>query len=215
MDAPFPNVLTTEEELRERYREPHRAVKAKIVPALEASAREFIGLSPFVLVSTADEAGNCDVSPRGGPPGFVKVLDDNRLVIPDLNGNNLLDTISNVLRGGHAGLLFIVPGKDETLRVNGRAWVTVDDEILDGFSELRRPTCAIGVEVAQVYIHCAKAFRRGRVWQPAAWEELAAAPSAARMLTCQIGLDTPVEELERQLEVGYAAGLEADRPVPA
>jgi PPOX class probable FMN-dependent enzyme len=215
MDAPFPHVLTTEEELGELYRAPHRAVKAKIVPALDASARDFIGLSPFVLVGTADADGSCDVSPRGGPPGFVQVLDDNRLAIPDLNGNNLLDTIRNVVSGGRVGLLFTVPGKDETLRVNGRAWVTVDDEILDGFTELRRPKCAIGVEVAQVYIHCAKAFRRGRVWDPHSWAELAAAPSAARMLICQVGLDMTVEDLERSLEEGYAVGLAEDRPVPS
>ena len=215
MDAPFPHVLASEAELLELYHAPSKAVRAKVVPALDSTARAFIGLSPFVLVSTADADGNCDVSPRGGPAGFVKVLDDHRIVIPDLNGNNLLDTIRNVLAGGRIGLLFVAPGKDETLRVNGGAWVTVDDEILDGFTELRRPKCAIAVGVEQVYVHCAKAFRRGRVWDPESWAELAAAPSAAQMLTCQVGLDTPVEEMERWLEESYVIGLEADRPVPS
>jgi PPOX class probable FMN-dependent enzyme len=207
-------VLSSPEDLLKRYHEPSKAVKRKIVPALDPTARAFIGLSPFVVVSTADAAGNCDVSPRGGPAGFVKVLDEHRLVIPDLNGNNLLDTIRNVLSGGRAGLLFIVPGKDETLRVNGRAFVTVDDEILDRFTELRRPKCAVGIAVEQVYVHCAKAFRRGQVWDPESWAALAAAPSAAQMLTCQVGLDTPVEEMERWLEESYVTGLEADRPLP-
>lgn len=213
-DAPFPNVVTTEAGLRELYREPAPATRSKVIPELDDTARAFIAHSPFMLLATADTDGNCDVSPRGGPPGFCRALDERRLVIPDLNGNNLIDSISNVAAGGHAGLLFVVPGRDETLRVNGRAWVTVDDAILDSFTDqLRRPRSAIGIEVAQVYVHCAKAFRRGRVWEPEAWAELEAAPTGAVMLTCQMNLDRTAEEMAAWLEKGYEAGLAEDRPV--
>lgn len=213
MSAPFANVVTDEAQLGELYRRPSRLVAAKVVGALEDQARAFIAASPFVLVATSDGAGSCDVSPRGGPAGFVKVLDDHRLLLPDLNGNNLLDTTRNVVRNGHVGMLFVLPGRDETLRLNGRAWITVDPDLLafwDG--ELRAPRTAIAVEVEQVFIHCAKSFRRGRVWDPDAWAELADAPRAIDILACQVDLGMSVEEAAAGLEAGYAKGLAEDRP---
>ena len=142
------------------------------------------------------------MSPRGGPPGFVQVLDEQRLAIPDLSGNNLLDSISNIVLNPHVGLLFVLPGRDETLRVNGRAWLTTDDAVLDGFTaELRRPKAAIGVEVVDAFVHCAKSFRRGQVWEPASWAP-DVAPSAAELLTCHIELDATPEQLAANLEAG-------------
>ena len=151
-----------------------------------------------MLVGTAGTDGGCEVSPRGGPPGFVQVLDEQRLAIPDLSGNNLLDSISNVVRNPYVGLLFVLPGRDETLRVNGRAWLTTDDAVLDGFTaELKRPKAAIGVEVVDAFVHCAKSFRRGQVWDPATWAP-EAAPSAAELLTCHIELEaTPAAARRR------------------
>jgi uncharacterized protein len=213
MDA-FGHILTTEAELAERYREPTSLVQRKVIDHLDDTARAFVGASPFVLLATSDAAGRTDVSPRGGPPGFVKVLDERHFALPDLNGNNLLDSIRNILANGHAGLLFVLPGRDETLRVNGRARVTVDDAVLDLFTdELRRPVTAIGVEVEQAFVHCAKSFRRGRVWDPGSWAELSA-PSAAEMFTCHLHLDAPVAATAAGLEAGYARDLEADRPSP-
>jgi PPOX class probable FMN-dependent enzyme len=148
MDAPFAHVLTTVEELRTHYREPSRLVQRKKVEHLDDVTRSFIAASPFVLLATASVDGTCDVSPRGGPPGFVRVLDDRRLALPDLSGNNLLDSLINLASNAHVGLLFLIPGRDETLRVDGRAWVTTDPELLGRWDdELARPKTAIGVEV--------------------------------------------------------------------
>ncbi len=213
MGAPFPGVITDEAALAELYRSPSKLVAQKVVGALEEQAKAFIAASPFVLVATSDGEGACDVSPRGGPAGFVKVLDDHRLLLPDLNGNNLIDTIRNVVRNGHVGMLFVLPGRDETLRLNGRAWVTTDPTLLGSWDdELRTPKSAIAVEVSQVFIHCAKSFRRGKVWDPEAWAAFASAPQAIEILACQVDLGMSVEEAAAGLEAGYVRGLAEDLP---
>ena len=135
MDTPFDHVLTTVDELRELYRQPSRLVQGKKVGTLDDATRTFIAASPFVLLATAAADGSCDVSPRGGPPGFVRALDDRRLALPDLSGNNLLDSLVNLTSNPHVGLLFLLPGRDETLRVDGRAWVTVDPTVLELWDE--------------------------------------------------------------------------------
>ena len=157
-------------------------MQRKKIARLDDGCRAVIESAPLVLVATSRPDGGCEVSPRGGPPGFVQVLDEQRLAIPDLSGNNLVDSISNIVLNPHVGLLFVLPGRDETLRVNGRAWLTTDDAVLDGFTaELRRPKAAIGVEVVDAFVHCAKSFRRGQVWDPASWAP-DVAPSAAELL---------------------------------
>ena len=146
---------------------------AKKRDALDDGLIALLAASPFVLLATADADGRCDVSPRGGPPGFVKPLDDRHVAVPDLNGNNLLDSFRNVVVNPHAGLLVLVPGQDETLRIDGRARLTDDDDVLDLFvEEVRRPVLALVVETEAVYTHCAKSFRRGRLWDPASWPVL-------------------------------------------
>ncbi len=209
--APFEHVIGSIEALRELYREPSELVQRKKIARLDEGCRAVIESAPLVLVATARPDGGCEVSPRGGPPGFVQVLDGQRLAIPDLSGNNLVDSISNIVLNPHVGLLFVLPGRDETLRVNGRAWLTTDDDVLDGFTaELRRPKAAIGVEVVDAFVHCAKSFRRGQVWDPASWAP-DVAPSAAELLTCHIELDTTPEQLAANLEKGYAHDLAAER----
>ena len=211
MDAPFAHVLTTVEELRTHYREPSRLVQRKKVEHLDDVTRSFIAASPFVLLATAGVDGTCDVSPRGGPPGFVRVLDDRRLALPDLSGNNLLDSLINLTSNGHVGLLFLIPGRDETLRVDGRAWVTTDPDLLGRWDdELARPKTAIGVEVQHAFIHCAKSFRRGRVWDPSAWNELAGAPDACELLVAHVGLDASAAAVRASLEESYATDLAAE-----
>ena len=208
MDAPFNEVLTTVDQLREHYRQPSRLVQAKKAGGLDAVTTAFIAGSPFVLLATSAADGTCDVSPRGGPPGFVRVLDEQRLALPDLNGNNLLDSLINLTSNGHVGLLFLIPGRDETLRVDGRAWITVDPGVLELWdAELTRPKAAIGVEVRHAFIHCAKSFRRGRVWDAAAWAELAAAPDACELLISHVGLDTDPAEMRANLEESYEREL--------
>lgn len=207
--APFPGCLTDVAELAAHYREPSALVQRKKVAALDAVTRSFIEASTFVLVATADGAGRCDVSPRGGAPGFVRVLDDTRLVIPDLNGNNLLDSLRNVVDNPHAGLLFVLPGRDETLRVEGRAWVSVDDGLRDLFTEVRRPVSVLCVEVTTAFIHCAKSFRRGHVWDADTWASIEA-PTALELLSCHLELTEPIDPAT--FEQGYARDLAADAP---
>jgi hypothetical protein len=208
----FTATISSLDELRTRYRPPSELVKAKKVDRLDDQARRFIAGSPFCLLATADDEGRSDVSPRGGPPGFVRTLDEHRLAIPDLSGNNLLDSLTNVVANPNAGLLFVIPGRDETLRVEGAACLTTDPEVLALWDdELRRPKVAVGVTVRTVYIHCAKSFRRGRVWEPASWAELAGAPDICDVIIEQVGIDASAEVVRNALEEGYAFDLEEER----
>jgi PPOX class probable FMN-dependent enzyme len=162
--------ISTVAELEALYPSPAPRTLTKIRDHLDAGFVTLVESSPFVLLATADAEGRCDVSPRGGPPGFVKVLDANHVALPDLNGNHLLDSLRNLLVNPHAALLVMLPGQDETLRVEGVAHITTDDEVLDLFvDELRRPAVAVVIDVVSAYTHCAKAFRRGRVWSPESW----------------------------------------------
>ena len=208
-DDGFDAVITTEAELRERYRMPGQTVE-KVLPQLDQHARAFIDASPFVLVGTASPDGTGDVSPKGGPPGFVVVLDDRRLVIPDLAGNNLLDSITNIVAGSGVGLLFVVPGVDETLRVNGPACVTTDPAVLDTCAvKDRRPKAAIGVTVTQQYMHCAKAFRRSGLWNPPSWPDRSTLPTLGCIIRDQIPAlqEVPAEVIDESLEDSYAKTL--------
>jgi PPOX class probable FMN-dependent enzyme len=210
----FSSVLSSEAQLRELYREPHRVVKAKKVPRLDEVTRAFIAASPFCLLSTSDAEGRCDVSPKGGPAGFVKVLDERRLALPDLNGNNLIDSLVNIVGNPRAALLLLVPGKDETLRVDGLASVTTDPSVLSLWEgELRQPKVAVGIEVEAAFIHCAKAFRRGRVWDPVSWSDYEGAPDGCDLIVSQMQLDKSPAEMRAGFEEGYRQGLAEDLPV--
>ncbi|MEA3215160.1 MAG: uncharacterized protein QOJ19_1316, partial [Acidimicrobiia bacterium] len=150
--AVFDQVLSSEDELRALYRQPSKLVQAKKVGRLDDVTQAFIAASPFCLLATADAEGRCDVSPKGGPPGFIMVVDESHVAIPDLNGNNLIDSLINVVGNGHAGLLVLIPGKDETLRIEGPACVTTDPHVLALWDdELRRPKAALGIEVAAAF----------------------------------------------------------------
>jgi hypothetical protein len=209
MDAPFPGCLTDVAQLADHYRAPSKLVQNKKVAVIDDATRAFIEASPFVLVGTADATGRCDVSPRGGDPGFVRVLDDRRLVLPDLNGNNLVDTLRNVVANPQVGMLFVIPGRDETLRLDGRAWVSVDADLRASFTTIRTPASVLCVEVESAFIHCAKSFRRGHVWDTDSWAGLVA-PTALELLACHLSLDEPIDP--DAMERGYAADLAADRP---
>ena len=212
MGSDFSAVVGSEAELRTLYRAPSAVVRAKKVARLDDGARRFIAGSPVCLLATADAEGRCDVSPRGGPPGFVRTLDDRRLAIPDLSGNNLLDSLTNIVANPRAGLLCVIPGRDETLRAEGEACLTTDPEVLSLWDdELRRPKVAIGLTVTTVYIHCAKSFRRGRVWEPASWAELAGAPDICDVLIEQVGIDATAATIRDALEQGYAHDLAEER----
>jgi uncharacterized protein len=202
----FTDVVETEAELRELYRNPAPLTKAKVIARLDHHARTFIDHSPFVLMGTTAPDGTADVSPKGGPPGFVVVLDDEHLAIPDLAGNNLLDSIGNIVRGSGIGLLFVIPGVDETLRVNGKACLTTDPEVLDACAvKDRRPKAAIGVTVVEQFMHCAKAFRRSELWECDSWPARESLPSLGCILKDQIpGIgDVDAVAIDASLEEGY------------
>jgi uncharacterized protein len=203
--------VTTVEQLRGMYREPSEMVRAKVQSSLDPVSIQFIERATFLTIATLGADGRVDVSPRGGPSGFVRVLDDGSIAIPDLNGNNLIDTLRAVVETGRVGMMFVHPGRDETLRVNGDAHVSVDPDVLAGFTaELRTPKCAIVVRPNEVFIHCAKAFRRGGVWKPETWPSFHDAPDAVDIISCQLRLGDDETSLRSSLERGYERELSED-----
>ena len=173
--------------LRQLYGFARERSLKKEIPALDAHAVQFIGLSPFVVLASSDADGHMDASPRGGEPGFVKVLDAHTILVPDAPGNNRLDTLENIIATGRLGLLFMVPGMDETLRVNGRAVLSTDPADLALCVDARRtPALVIRLTVASVYLHCAKAFMRSRLWEASRHIDRAQLPSMGEMLRDQI-----------------------------
>jgi PPOX class probable FMN-dependent enzyme, DR_2398 family len=206
---PFDHVIGTPSELYELYEQPDEGVRTKAVAAFDTHCRAYIALSPFVLVATTDAEGRCDVSPRGGAPGIVTIIDDSRLVIADASGNNRLDTLRNVTETGQIGLLFLIPGMAETLRVNGRASITNDPELL-AQQEMGRgkpPKAVIGVDLSEAFLHCAKAFMRSQVWDPAAWPDRSGLARPAQIWKDHIGMREPLEDVETWLADDYANNL--------
>ncbi|HEV8144307.1 MAG TPA: pyridoxamine 5'-phosphate oxidase family protein, partial [Methylomirabilota bacterium] len=178
----FTDTVTDLAELRALVGEPSELARKKQLDHLDAHCRAFIAHAPFLLLGTADATGRCDVSPKGDAPGFVQVLDDHHLVIPDRPGNKRIDGMRNILENPHVGVIFLVPNKEETLRVNGRAAITRDPELLARMEVGgKRPLLAIGVEVEEVFMHCAKAFKRGSLWQPEKWPDITTMATAACM----------------------------------
>lgn len=175
--------VTSEQALRQLYPATHDLAVQKFQSTLGKHAQEFIRRSPFLCVGTQDMTGRADVSPRGDPPGFVRILSPARLAIPDRPGNNRLDSLSNIIANPCVGLLFIIPGFDDTLRVNGRARLTTDPELLATMAvNDRLPTLAIVVEVQEVFMHCAKAFRRSHLWDPGYRQDRKEMPSLIKII---------------------------------
>jgi PPOX class probable FMN-dependent enzyme len=183
--------ITTLQALRAIYKPVSERALKKEIPELDAHALQFIGLSPFVVLASggphADLNAKLDASPRGGEPGFVKVLDAHTLLIPDSPGNNRLDTLENIVATGQLGLLFLVPGFDETLRVNGRALLSTDAADVQPFAEAKRPPAlVIRVTVEAAYLHCAKALMRSQLWDATRHLDRTAMPTMGEMLRDQI-----------------------------
>jgi hypothetical protein len=175
-------VISSEADLRARYRAPSELAIKKQLDHLDGNCRRFIALSPFLCLATAGEKGT-DNSPRGDAPGFVEVLDDRTLLIPDRPGNNRLDSLANIVRNPQVGLLFLIPGVTETLRVNGRARIITTPEILERFAvDGRTPATTILVETQEVFLHCSKALIRSRLWQEDARVDRKVLPSLGRMI---------------------------------
>lgn len=209
----FKNLISSKEALREVVRQPSDLVKAKEINFLDVHCKSLIARSPFILIATSNKAGRCDVSPKGDPAGFVQVLSDKHLAIPDRPGNARLDSIENILENPQIGLLFVIPGTKETLRINGKAVITQDEAILDRATiDGKRPTLAIGVEVQEAFIHCAKAFIRSSLWKSETWPDLSDLPSIAKMLIDHVNaekvkVDMTEKELDGLLEESYRERL--------
>jgi PPOX class probable FMN-dependent enzyme len=205
----FTDTVTDLAELRTLVGEPSELARKKQLDHLDAHCRAFIAHAPFLLLATADATGRCDVSPKGDAPGFVQVLDDHHLVIPDRPGNKRVDGMRNILENPHVGAIFLVPNKEETLRVNGRAAITRDPELLARMEVGgKRPLLAIGVEVEEVFMHCAKAFKRGGLWQPEKWPDITTMPTAACMLFDQTKPEgKTLADIERLLDFSYTKTL--------
>jgi PPOX class probable FMN-dependent enzyme len=204
--------ITDEQSLRSLFHATHPLAALKSQGSLDKHAQAFIRRSPFLCIGTQSLDGRADVSPRGDPVGFVKILDQHTLAIPDRPGNNRLDTLTNILANPSVGLLFIIPGFDDTLRVNGQATLVTDPEILEGMSvNDRAPKLAIVVKVGEVFLHCAKAFRRSKLWNPDHFQSRDEMPSLSKIILDQTtGAPSDEEEMRRiddDLEVEYKKTL--------
>ena len=187
------------EQLRDLYPEPSGRTVGKQLRRLDGHCRHFISLSPFVVIASSDGRG-LDTSPRGGPAGFVTVFDDATLWIPDAPGNNRLDSLTNIVTTGRVGLLFMIPGVDETLRVNGGARVAVDPVVLERCTNgERKPKVVIEVTVEEAYLHCAKSLMRSRLWSDDTRVPRTALPTMGEMLADQLGTSGPVETREEMV----------------
>jgi PPOX class probable FMN-dependent enzyme len=171
------------------FPKPSRVVVAMFLGYLDRHLRRYIELSPFCCISTADAQGNQDVSPRGDPPGSFKVLDDRTIAIPDRPGNNRIDSLRNLLVNPRIGLIFMLPGVDETVRISGRARLSTDHKLLESMAvQGKNPRLAIVVEVVVAHIHCAKAFRRSKLWDPASYGSRDRLPSLGQIIGEQINM---------------------------
>jgi PPOX class probable FMN-dependent enzyme len=184
----MPDTLTTPAEIRDHYGAPSALAASKTIHHLDRHARAFIALSPFVVIASADADGNCDATPRGDAPGFISVTDEHTLLIPDRRGNNRVDTLLNIAANPRIGLLFLVPGFGETLRVNGRVSITTDPGRLESLMAGGKvPSSAIVLAVDEVFFHCAKAMIRSEIWNPERHQDRASFPSLGRIIAEQVG----------------------------
>ncbi|HEX4109145.1 MAG TPA: MSMEG_1061 family FMN-dependent PPOX-type flavoprotein [Solirubrobacteraceae bacterium] len=178
----FASAIGDETRLRELYEEPTVGARHKDIGHMDEMCRRLIGACRLVLVGSYDAQGRCDVTPRGGPAGFVAVLDEHHLALPDATGNRRLDTLANVVQTGEAALLFLIGGRETTLRVNGAACVSEDPELLARLSPVGKPPrTALVVRVREAYAHCPKAFIRSALWDPSSWSEATDLPTAAEV----------------------------------
>jgi len=202
-------VIESLTQLRALYAAPGERAVRKQLQRLDAHAQRFIARSPFCVIASGGQGGALlDASPRGGAPGFVKTADEGAtLLLPDAGGNNRLDTLENLLADPRVALLFMLPGMDETLRVNGTARLRDEPAFCDAFShERQRPKVVIEVAVREAYLHCAKAFMRSQLWQPHSWGPRDAMPSMNQMIHDQIGAG-PVTETHEEMLARYRAQL--------
>ncbi|HXV29952.1 MAG TPA: pyridoxamine 5'-phosphate oxidase family protein [Sinorhizobium sp.] len=204
----FRDIVTSEEQLRSELGPPSERSIAKVVQTIDEQARQFIARSPFVFIASVTADGMLDVSPKGDPAGFVKVLDEKTIAIPDRPGNRRLDTLRNVLVNPNVGLIFLIPGVTHTLRVAGKALIVRDAELRETMAvNGKPPEHVLVVEVSHVLSHCPKCMVRSKMWQPEAWPDISDLPSFAEMLIAHARLAETVEEMQASIEKGTREGL--------
>lgn len=205
----YKETVCTEDELRSMLGFPSELVKNKTISIIDDHCRDFISKSPFLVLSTSDKEGYCDVSPRGDLPGFVQVLNENQLVIPERPGNKRMDSMLNILSNPRVGLIFFIPGLGETLRVNGQATLIKDSEILGSMAvNGKSPLVGIAVDVEECFIHCAKAFIRSGLWNPSSWQEKELLPSVPKIISDHVSLpNTTAKTVEEGLKESYKERL--------
>ncbi len=198
----FRQTVKNEDELRQILGHPNELSLGKEIYALDEHCRNFIARSPFLLIGTANANGKGDVSPKGDPAGFVQVLDDHTLVIPDRPGNRRADSLVNLIENPQVGLLFLVPGVEETLRVNGTATIVQDEELLARMEvQGKTPQLGIVVEVREAFLHCAKAFKRSHLWDAESQIERSELPSLAKMVVDHTKTEScTLEEMEEYID---------------
>ena len=200
----FTDIITTEEQFRAVMGLPGRLVVEKIITHLDEHCCAFIARSPFVLLASAGAAGNLDVSPKGDPPGFVRVLDAQTLAIPDRPGNRRADTFRNLLRDDHLGLIFLVPGNQETLRISGRAKIVRDLWVREQMAHQGKvPDFALIVTVEKAFFQCGKCIIRSHLWEPEHWPDIDSVPSLAQALVDHSKPAENIEELQSMIDTSY------------
>ncbi|WP_416731761.1 pyridoxamine 5'-phosphate oxidase family protein [Fictibacillus sp. JL2B1089] len=197
--------VNSQEELRLMLGTPSLKGQNKVISKIDEHCKDFIAHSPFLFLATSDHEGNCDSSPRGDAAGFVHVIDDHHLVIPDRPGNKRVDSMFNILSNPKVGLLFLIPGMGETLRINGKAAIIKDEEVLKKMEVGgKAPLLGILVNVEQCFMHCGKAFKRSGLWEPERWEMKESLPNAAKILAAHVNLPEMTEErIANDLIEGY------------
>jgi PPOX class probable FMN-dependent enzyme len=205
----FNETITTKEEPRSLIGTPSELAVHKVISELDEHCRHFITQSPFLFMSTSDQTGQCDVTPRGDAPGFVLILNNKHLVIPERPGNRRMDSMYNIIENPHAGLIFVIPGLEETLRINGRACIIRDQSLLEQMQvKGRNPVLGIGIEIEECFIHCAKAFKRSHLWNPESWPKKEKLPSIPSMMAAHIKRpDISAELIEQSLAESYTKRL--------
>lgn len=199
--------VSSASELRELVGDPAPRVAAKVRRRLHEQDERWLAASPFCLIATAAADGGCDVSPKGDPPGFTLVLDDTTIAVPDRPGNRRVDGFLNVLDNPHVGLIYLIPGRGDTLRINGRARLLRDAPFFDRMTvQGHRPRLALLIEINEVFYHCSKSFLRSALWDQATWTP-EAAPSRAHIAKALERPDEPLEDLERYYGPDYATRL--------
>lgn len=196
----FENIITSEEQLRATLGYPSEIVTRKTINYIDEHCRSFIEKSPFITIATSDLEGNMDVSPKGDPAGFVKILDEKTLAIPDRPGNAKADTLSNLIKNPNIGLIFLIPGVRETLRINGEAKIVQDKWVLEQLNvDGKTPSFAIIVSVKEAFMHCAKCIIRSKLWQVDVAKQ-ASVPSLAKVLVEHGKLEISVDELDGMIK---------------